>query len=165
MQSTVTVDTFANLTKRIHEVSSKETIQLNPNLRITAHIAGHVLGAVMWEVVAYNRTILYTGDYSDEEGGFIPAYQLPPRFLRPGSLDMLIMECTYGNTDFQSYEERKSQLLKNILTTVENGGKVLIPSYGIGYTQEIIAFLQPVWDENHLKVFYRYRCQLDSDLL
>lgn len=154
LQSTVTVETFAKLTKNIHEVTVNESIQVNPDLRITAHIAGHVLGAVMWEVEAHGRSILYTGDFSDEEGSFIPPYQLPARFLRPGGLDMLIMECTYGNTEFKSYDERKAELLESVLSTIQNRGKVLIPCYGIGHTQELLAMFLELWNSKNITVYF-----------
>ena len=154
LQSTITVETFAKLTKHIREVTVNESIQLNPHLRVTAHIAGHVLGAVMWEIEAYGRSVLYTGDFSDEEGSFIPSYQLPARFLRPGYLDMLIMECTYGNTEFKSYEERKNTLIDSVLTTIQNRGKVLIPCYGIGYIQELLALFLDIWNDRNLTVFF-----------
>lgn len=157
VQSTVTMETFAKLTKHIHEVTVNESIQLNPNLRITAHIAGHVLGAVMWEVEAYGRSILYTGDFSDEPGSFIPSYQLPARFLHPGNLDMLIMECTYGNTEFKSYEDRKNTLIDSVLRTIQNRGKVLIPCYGIGHTQELLALFLDLWNSKNLTVLFPMR--------
>ena len=106
----------------------------------------------MWEVEMDGQTILYTGDFSDEEGSFIPPYQLPSRFLTPGNLDMLIMECTYGNTQFQSLEQRRNVFVQTILSTIQDGGRVLVPCYGIGYTQELLALLQQVWADNHLTV-------------
>ena len=93
----------------------------------------------MWEVEMDGQTILYTGDFSDEEGSFIPPYQLPSRFLTPGNLDMLIMECTYGNTQFQSLEQRRNVFVQTILSTIQDGGRVL-------------ALLQQVWADNHLTV-------------
>lgn len=117
-------------------------IPVDDRLKVTAHIAGHVIGAVMWEVKMDGRTILYTGDYSDEDNHFLPPYQLPPHLLLPNQLDMLIMECTYGNTTFQSFEARKTELLDTIISTVKEGGKVLIPCYAIGFTQVVIAMTQ-----------------------
>lgn len=116
----------------------------------------------MWEVVIDGKTVLYTGDFSNESGSFIPAYQLPSRYLAPGNLDMLIMECTYGNTQFQSLDERRNLFINTILSTVKEGGKVLIPCYGIGYTQELLALLQEVWSEKHLSV-HSHLCSLSAD--
>ena len=106
----------------------------------------------MWEVEIDNHTILYTGDYNDEEGSYIPPCQIPSRFLKPGQLDMLIMECTYGNVDFQSVEERRKTLIQAIVKTIQNGGKVLIPCHGIGYTQELLTLMSRVWDEHQFTV-------------
>ena len=96
----------------------------------------------MWEVKMDDYTILYTGDYSDEDNQFLPPYQLPSHLLLPNQLDMLIMECTYGNTTFQSFEARKAELLNTIISTVREGGKVLIPCYAIGFTQVVVAMTQ-----------------------
>ena len=115
---------------------------LDDRLRVTAHIAGHVLGAVMWEVQIDDRTILYTGDYSEDGTKFIPSYQLPQHFLLPNRLDMLIMECTYGNTDFKSFKTRQTELVHIVIETIRKRGKVLIPCYAIGFTQEVIVLIQ-----------------------
>ena len=129
---------------------------IDSELVVTPHIAGHVLGAVMWEIEVCGHHILYTGDYSGDEGGFIPPYEIPKSLAMYTPLDMLIMECTYGNTDFKSLEDRRKQLVDSITSTIQNGGKVLIPCYGIGYTQELIALIQQVWQEEGLTVFIRY---------
>ena len=126
---------------------------IDSELSVTPHIAGHVLGAVMWEIEVCGHHILYTGDYSGDEGGFIPPYEIPKSLTMHTPLDMLIMECTYGNTDFKSLEDRRKQLVDSITSTIQNGGKVLIPCYGIGYTQELIALIQQVWQEEGLTVF------------
>ena len=107
----------------------------------------------MWEIEVCGHHILYTGDYSGDEGGFIPPYEIPKSLAMYTALDMLIMECTYGNTDFESLEDRRKQLVDSITSTIQNGGKVLIPCYGIGYTQELIALIQQVWQEEGLTVF------------
>ena len=96
----------------------------------------------MWEVCIDNHTILYTGDYSDDEEMIIPPYQLPPRYLHPGHLDMLIMECTYGNAEFKSIHARQDELFSTIITTIRQGGRVLIPCHAVGFTQELIALIQ-----------------------
>lgn len=143
-----------------------EVLFVDSHIKVTAHAAGHVLGAVMWEVEIDGQTILYTGDFSDEEGSFIPPYQLPSRFRTPGNLDMLIMECTYGNTQFQSLEQRRNVFVQTILSTIQEGGRVLVPCYGIGYTQELLALLQQVWTDNHLTVaFSIVPHQVDPHLL
>lgn len=120
-------------------------------MRVTAHIAGHVIGAVMWEIQIDGRTILYTGDYSEDGTKFIPSYQLPQRYMLPNRLDMLIMECTYGNTDFKSFESRQADLVRTVIDTVRNRGKVLIPCYAIGFTQEVVALIQQALIQEGMK--------------
>lgn len=161
-QSSISVEKCTNLTKHIREVAVREQIQVNPHLRVTPHIAGHVLGAVMWEIEIDGKRILYTGDYSGDEGGVIPSYQISPSLL---PLDMLIMECTYGNTDFKSLEDRRNQLIQSITSTIQEGGKVLIPCYGIGYTQELIAMIQRAWEDHNFTVSCWLYCLLGSYLL
>lgn len=161
-QSGISVEKCTNLTKHIREVSVREQIQVNPHLRVTPHIAGHVLGAVMWEIEIDGKRILYTGDYSGDEGGVIPSYQISPSLL---PLDMLIMECTYGNTDFKSLDDRRNQLIQSITNTIQEGGKVLIPCYGIGYTQELIAMIQKAWKDHNLTVTCSWCSSLGSNLL
>lgn len=106
----------------------------------------------MWEVRIDDRIILYTGDYSEDGTTFIPSYQLPQHLLNSNSVDMLIMECTYGTVDFKPLKDRQTELVRVVLDTVRNNGKVLIPCYAIGFTQEVIALIQEALSREELSI-------------
>jgi metallo-beta-lactamase family protein len=71
-----------------------------------------------------------------------------PNVLR--DLDMLIMECTYGNRHHGSFNEVEEELATAIRETAERGGKVIIPSFAVGRTQILVYVLHKLFNQNRL---------------
>lgn len=126
------------------------------NCRVTFHDAGHILGSamVLIEVGRPGRElepgqgvrILYTGDL----GRFnMPILRDPLEPLPPA--DYLITECTYANRTHANPTDMKSRLEEIIAQTVGVGGKVVIPAFSVGRTQNIIYYLTQSFQEGRLK--------------
>ncbi|MCL2184215.1 MAG: MBL fold metallo-hydrolase [Chitinispirillia bacterium] len=71
-----------------------------------------------------------------------------PNVLR--DLDMLIMECTYGNRHHDGFGEVEEELATAIRETAEHGGKVIIPSFAVGRTQILVYVLHKLFNQNRL---------------
>ncbi len=99
--------------------------------------AGHVLGSsgILLEG-ADDKTVLYTGDVQFDDQSLIPGANFPE-----SGIDILIMECTHGNTHRDpAYARQKElrRLAKSIRETLENSGAVLIPVFALGKSQELL---------------------------
>lgn len=103
-----------------------------PGVRVVFADAGHVLGSASALVDAGGRKILFSGDIGRRN---IPILRDPEV---PADADFLVMESTYGNRDHGPIEESHAELAKVINETVARGGKIIIPSFALERTQEVV---------------------------
>ncbi|MDD2665602.1 MAG: beta-CASP ribonuclease aCPSF1 [Methanocellales archaeon] len=127
----------------------KHTIALNygdvtdiaPDVRLTLHNAGHILGSsiVHFHIGEGLYNIAFTGDFKYEPTRlFDPAVNDFPR------LETLIMEATYGGSqDNQpSRRDAERELHSIIKRTIARKGKVIIPAFAVGRSQEVMIVLE-----------------------
>lgn len=117
-----------------------EVTDISPDIRLTLHNAGHILGSAMVHLHVGEglHNIVYTGDFKYAKTRLLePATSIFPR------AETLIMESTYGApTDIvPSREETERQFLEYVKSTIQRGGKVLIPILAVGRAQEIMLVL------------------------
>jgi len=117
-----------------------ETTNISPDVRLTFHNAGHIIGSAIahFHIGEGLYNLVFTGDFKFERTGlFNPAVCEFPR------VETLIMESTYaGKEDFQPSRKDASDMLGNIASAVLNrGGKVLIPVFAVGRSQEVMITL------------------------
>jgi len=105
---------------------------------VTLTNAGHILGSAVTQLEANGRKILYSGDINDRETRLLDAAQMGY------SADALIIESTYGDPADRhpSLKDASNQLIQIIQTTLDRGGKILIPTFAIGRGQEILFLLE-----------------------
>lgn len=128
----------------------EQVIHVDENLTVRFNDAGHVLGSSiieMW-IREGNDTVkvVYSGDLGTREKPILN----DPAVIE--SADYVIMEATYGNRIHEDVEVREETLINIILKTVMRGGTVIIPSFAVGRTQEIIYELNKYYDA-HLDDF------------
>lgn len=104
------------------------------DLQVSPTSAGHIPGSTMYLVEGEERT-LFTGDLNT-----IPTRLMRP--ARPVACDTLIMESTYAGREHRSRKETEAEFLDAVDEVVERGGLVVIPSFAVGRTQEILLVLQ-----------------------
>ena len=109
-------------------------------IRVTAHRAGHVLGAAMFEVEVAGLRLLYTGDYSRAADRHLPAADLPA--VPP---HVLIVEATYGVSRHVPRPERERRFLDTVTRTLRRGVRVLLPVVALGRAQELLLILEEHW--------------------
>jgi len=108
---------------------------------ITARLvdAGHILGsaAVVLEIQEKGRKIRlwFSGDIGRRR---LPIIRDP---ILPDRADILVMESTYGDKVHRNPEEAFDEFKGVVKTTLSRGGKVIIPAFAVGRTQEIVFFL------------------------
>jgi len=131
-----------------------QNVQIGDGVEATFYDAGHVLGSSMIRLkIEQNgeaRTILFSGDIGRRNK---PILNDPTLF---DEADYVIVESTYGDRLLESPQDAANQLAEAINTTVKRGGNVVIPSFALERSQELLYYLSKFRLEGripHLKVF------------
>lgn len=115
---------------------------------LTYHLAGHILGAAVVELSVGSgpgaRRILFSGDLGVEGARLLGP---PESVKRP---DYLLMESTYGDRRRIETMDRTEELFQIVEETAKRGGKVVIPSFAVGRTQEVLARLNDLVEGGRL---------------
>ncbi len=124
-------------------------IKIHKGVEILFRDAGHILGSasVTLKITEKNKTttIGYTGDIGRPDRPILRnPMPMPP-------VDILICESTYGNREHEFPPEQKATLLRIIKETcVEKKGKLIIPAFSLGRTQEIIYMMDKLETSGNL---------------
>ncbi len=123
---------------------------ISPDLRLTFYNAGHILGSAIahFHVGEGLYNVAFTGDFKFERTRLFD--KAATNFPR---LETLVMEATYGGSqDFQpSRKEAEEKLIAIINETIKRGGKVLIPTFAVGRSQEVMIVLEEAIREKKLE--------------
>ncbi len=126
-----------------HTITLKygETTDIAPDIRLTFHNAGHILGSSVshFHIGEGLYNIVITGDIKFERSWLFNAAH--NRFPR---VETVIIESTYGGReDFQPPRREAAERLKEVVKrTIERGGKILIPVFAVGRSQEVMLVLE-----------------------
>ncbi len=130
-----------------------ELIEIDPLIHVRFNDAGHMLGSSIIEIWVREddkeTKIVFTGDIGNND---IPLLSEPTMIE---SADFLVMESTYGNRLHIRNDEKAEEFLKIVSETLDKGGTVVIPSFAVGRTQEILYELNNLKDTMHDEEFYR----------
>ena len=113
-----------------------QLVELNPDMKIVFNDAGHILGSAITElwITEGDKTskLVFSGDLGVENR---PILRDPVKIKKA---DFLIMETTYGNRLHPENSTSIDELIHITLKTIKRGGSVIIPSFAVGRTQELI---------------------------
>ena len=127
----------------------EEVSDITPDVRLTFYNAGHILGSAMAHLHIGNglHNFLYTGDINGSSQMFDPTATRFPR------LETMLIEATYGgkNNIRESEKEADEKLAELIKTTVDRGGKVLIPVLGTGRAQDVMLLVDKIVKAGKMK--------------
>lgn len=99
--------------------------------------AGHIPGSSSIKANIGGKNVVYTGDINNSETNLM--HKANSNF--GNDVNTLIIECTYGDRDHPDREAEEKEFLDLIEQTIEEGGSVIIPSFAVGRTQEILIIL------------------------
>ena len=126
-------------------VKYDQIIDIDENIHVRFNDAGHMLGSAIIEVwVSENgktTKAVFTGDLGNND---IPLLASPTMIE---DADYLIMESTYGDRLHLRNDEKAETFLDIVSETLDNGGTVVIPSFAVGRTQEILYELNMIKEE------------------
>ncbi len=127
-------------------VQYSQIITIEEGLTIRFNDAGHILGSSiieMWfEEGGESVKLVYSGDLGMHDKPLLNDPSLIEK------TDYVIMEATYGNRVHDNIEQRTEELINIILKTAKRGGSVIIPSFAVGRTQELIYELNKYYDSH-----------------
>lgn len=113
-------------------VSYHQAIEFAPGVTVMFHDAGHILGSAHISVEAEGKRIVFSGDIGNDAVPILPETEAISR------ADVVVCESTYGDRLHESMEERGKKLREVVEHTVANRGVLLIPSFSIERTQELL---------------------------
>ncbi|MGD0249493.1 MAG: beta-CASP ribonuclease aCPSF1 [Thermoplasmata archaeon] len=118
-----------------------ETTDIAPDIRLTLHNAGHILGSSIchFHLGEGDHNLAYSGDIKFERSWlFNPATNRFPR------LETLVLESTYGGyRDVQpSRQQATEEFSATVTKIVSRGGKLVVPVFAVGRSQEVMLVLE-----------------------
>lgn len=132
----------------VRGVPYKKEIRLNDNVTVTGHDCGHVLGSTIWEFAVKEgstvRHVAFPGDIGN-----------PPSVLLPDidyihDADYTLVESAYGDRIHEPHEMRRQQLLDVLKRTFDEKGVLMIPSFAVERTQEVLLEMDALFDQGKL---------------
>lgn len=146
------------------KISYGNVVDINNSIKVRFSDAGHILGSSIIEVWlnedGKESKIVFSGDLGNTD---IPILK-DPSFIE--SADYLFLESTYGGKYHKDNVDKTTKVINVILETIEKGGNVVIPSFAVGRTQEIIYDINKQFDKNdeRIKKLFNIPVYIDSPL-
>ena len=124
--------------------------------------AGHLLGSASIEVTVteeeQTQTIVFSGDIGNLDQPLIK----DPQYLHKA--DYVVMESTYGDRSHGDRPDYVTLLAEIIQQTFDRGGNLVIPSFAVGRTQEILYFIRQIKAEGRISGHDGFKVYVDSPL-
>jgi metallo-beta-lactamase family protein len=135
--------------RRFISVPYKQTVQLAKGITFTFFDAGHVLGAAMIQVKieqnGESRILLFSGDIGRHDK---PILNDPTAF---SDADYVLTESTYGDRSLDPPPDMYPEMINIINSTVAAGGNVVIPSFALERSQDLLYYLSQALTEKKIK--------------
>ena len=142
-----TVDTERAL-KRRQPLPYGQVHEVAPGISVTFHNAGHILGSAIVELEIHDHHLTRRLVFSGDLGNTCSPLMQDPTFL--DRADVVLMESTYGDRDHRCSEETIDELAEILQQAHRDGGNVLIPSFAVGRTQDLLYYLGRFYHEGRL---------------
>ena len=140
----------------------KEKVDLCEGVSAVFTDAGHLLGSASitleLEENGVHKTIVFSGDIGNVDQPIIR----DPQLLKKA--DYVVMESTYGDRNHTEVWSYTDELAEIIDETLGKGGNVVIPSFAVGRTQELLYFIREIKDKNLVTSVKDFPVYVDSPL-
>jgi len=159
-----TVHDAEEAVKRIVTCEYGTTLQIADGVKVRFVDAGHLLGSAsveMWLTEGdTTRKVVFSGDIGNRDQPIIR----DPQYIRDA--DYVLTESTYGDRlhDMDEQPDYTADLAAIINETLGNGGNVIIPSFAVGRTQELLYFIREIKDKGMVKSDPDFPVYIDSPL-
>ena len=139
-----------------------ERVEVFPGMTLCFYDAGHLLGSASIyleiEEEGEKRTLLFSGDLGNRARPLIRDPETAPK------ADYVVVESTYGDRLHGERPDYLGQLTAILQETFDKGGNVVIPSFAIGRTQELLYLLRTIKEEGRLHGHQGFPVYVDSPL-
>lgn len=132
--------------KYVKPVLYDQLIELNPEMSIVFNDAGHILGSAITELWATEGDNVSKIVFSGDLGVMDRPILRDPTIIKKA--DYVIMETTYGNRLHPQNSMDVKSLMEIVIKTVRRGGSVVIPSFAVGRTQELVYEFNRFYNNN-----------------
>ena len=124
-------------------IAYNNPLEIAPNIILTLRNAGHILGSSIVEFISEGKKLVYSGDLGNR-----PSELLDSPFLIEAA-DVVISESTYGGRIHEDKASRQQKLDEIINNTIAKDGVLMIPSFAIERTQELLHDIEHFCTENN----------------
>ncbi|QAT42097.1 MBL fold metallo-hydrolase RNA specificity domain-containing protein [Aminipila luticellarii] len=141
--------------KYLKPVLYDQLVELNEEMKVVFNDAGHILGSAIIELWVEEEgkvsKLVFSGDLGVKNRPILR----DPTIIKKA--DYVIMESTYGNRLHPENSLSVDEIIKIVLKTIKRGGTVVIPSFAVGRTQELIYMFNRFYQDNS-----EYKKQLEN---
>ena len=138
------MDDAEQLFKQLRPVPLGESKEVAPGFRYKTYDAGHMLGSTSMVVEADGVRLCFSGDVGRKG---LPILRDP---VSPDPVDYLIMESTYGDRLHKPVSDASKVLADVVNRTAARGGKIVVPSFAVGRTQQLVLLLHELMNAHQI---------------
>jgi predicted metal-dependent RNase len=135
-----------NMLNRVFGINYMLEFAIFEDIKLTFYTAGHIAGASCVYITTPEGSFFYSGDFSIFPQKTVDGLKVPK--LRP---DAAIFETTYGDRLHANREVEEERLLELIKECEMNRGKMLIPAFALGRSQEILLIIKKALNKKSIK--------------
>jgi metallo-beta-lactamase family protein len=129
-------------------VEYNQTFEVAKGVNVTYVDSGHILGSasIILDINenGNKKRLWFSGDIGRDR---LPLLKDP---VMPSNVDYMIMECTYGDKNHRDPETAFQEFREVTMKTIARGGKIIIPAFAVGRTQELVYFLNQMLAANDI---------------
>ncbi len=138
-----TTDDIMRTRELWHSLRYHEPVSVGP-FTVELYDAGHILGSAFIRIQAEGKTIVFSGDL-----GNFPAPIIQPTEMIHEA-DYCVIESTYGDRAHANVDARREELENVVEDTAKSGGTLMIPTFAMERTQELLYHLHQLFEEGRI---------------
>ncbi len=151
-----------NTLKYLVPCSYGEMNEISEGIKINFVDAGHILGSASAEIFLSEGTVTKKIVFSGDIGNMDQPIIKDPQYINEA--DYVVMEATYADRNHEKSKDYTLDLAKIIDKTLSRGGNVVIPSFAVGRTQELLYFIREIKEKRLVVSNPNFPVYVDSPL-
>lgn len=157
-----TIEDAQRIMKRFVTFEYNQIISVCDGIKIRFIDVGHLLGSASIEVWIEEEDVSKKLVFSGDIGNLNQPLIRDPQYITEA--DYVVMESTYGDRNHGPAPDYVQELADIIKETFDRGGNVVIPSFAVGRTQELLYFLRDIVNNNRIPGYSEIPVYVDSPL-
>lgn len=144
--------------KQLSPMEYKEKRTVLDDITVRFIDAGHLLGSASIELFIEGKKLVFSGDIGNKDKPIIK----DPIYIEDA--DMVFMESTYGDRNHKDLLPTRDQLKNALKAAIARGGNIIIPSFAVGRTQEVLYDISILLEEKEVPGLEKIPVYIDSPL-